>query len=178
MSDENRDTSPLDIVRTMPRHWGYIFRHYTAPDRQRLAKSLSKVCHRRRIKFLIAGDWRLACKISADGIHMPEGLMRDRPASPFLLHYRSKIITTSAHAASGLRHAFRLSVNAVFLSPVYPTASHPNVKPLGTMTFSAHARSSLIPVYALGGLKRRDSVQLRAVGASGIAGISFAEENV
>ncbi len=178
MSDENRGKSPLEIILTLPRHWGYIFRHYNAPGRQKLAKSLAKACRRRGIKFLIAGDWRLAYEVSADGIHIPEGLIRSRPASPFLLHYRSKIITTSAHAASGLRHASRMSVSAVFLSPVYPTLSHPSATPIGTMAFSAFVRSSLIPVYALGGLKKRDSAQLRAVGASGIAGIGLAEENV
>ncbi len=177
MSDEKRGKSPLDIVGTLPNHWGYIFRHYNHPERKTLANDLAKICRRRGIMLLVAGDWRLACKVGADGAHMPEWLMKSRPVSPCLLHFRSKIITTSAHGPSGLRQAFRLSVNAAFLSPVYPTPSHPTAMPIGRQAFAALVRSSLIPVYALGGVRQRDRLQLMAVGASGIAGIRLAEES-
>lgn len=174
MSDSDRDHNPLEVVRALPANWGYIFRHYDHPNRRALAKRVAKICQRRGIILLVGSDWKLAREIGADGIHMPEGVIKNTPASPYVLQYRTKIITTSAHDRTGLRAACNLPIKAVLLSPIYRTLSHPKAKPIGTMGFAAFVRLSSKPMYALGGVKRGDLKRLRALGVLGIAGISLA----
>ena len=48
--------------------------------------------------------------------------------------------------------AERARADGVFLSPVFPTCSHPGGETLGRETFLALARSTTLPVIALGGM--------------------------
>lgn len=176
MTDDIRLPDPVTTAKTLPSHWGLIFRHYEAPNRRQLARTLATVCRARGLLLLIAADWRLACEVDADGVHMPEGIVREHIISPVLNATRSRLLTTSAHSQSGLRLAAAINADGVFLSPVKPTESHTNGIPLGVLPFAAMARQSRVPVYALGGIGDEDAHRLQALGAAGIAGISLAQE--
>jgi len=69
-----------------------------------------------------------------------------------------------------------MAADAVVLSPVEATISHPDVKPLGALRFAALARAIPSPVYALGGITLAQHKRLQALGAKGIAGIGFLKE--
>ena len=77
----------------------------------------------------------------------------------------------SCHDAVSLQHAQHLGCDAVLLSPVHATASHPDAPVLGWERFQALAKSCDIPVFALGGLKPQDLAQAQQYSAYGIAGI-------
>lgn len=175
-TDDVRLPDPVHVAATLPQNWGIIFRHYACKNRRSLAHKLAKVCHARGLLFLIAADWRLACEVHADGVHMPEGILRKNTVSPVLNATRTLLLTTSAHRATGLHLASSLNADAVFLSPVNATASHDEAPPIGVLPFAAMARASRLPVYALGGVGSSDALRLHALGAAGLAGISLAEE--
>ncbi len=178
MTDDVRMPDPVEVARTLPPHWGLIFRHYRSPNRRPLAHDLAAICRARGLVLLIAADWRLACEVDANGVHMPEGLARRKSISPLLNATRSRLLTTSAHGPPGMRLAASIKADGVFLSPVKRTASHTNIAPLGVLPFAAMARQSRVPVYALGGIEDQDALRLRALGAAGIAGISLAREKL
>jgi thiamine-phosphate pyrophosphorylase len=78
------------------------------------------------------------------------------------------IITAAAHslrALMGLRE-----IDAVFLSPVFATTSHPGARALGPARAALIARAAPVPVYALGGITARNA-GLLAPSFSGIAAI-------
>lgn len=79
------------------------------------------------------------------------------------------IITSSAHALRALMHVAHL--DAVFLSPVFATASHRGAKPLTPVRAAMIAAQAMVPVYALGGVTVRNGALL-APAFSGIAAIS------
>jgi thiamine-phosphate pyrophosphorylase len=54
---------------------------------------------------------------------------------------------------------------------VFPTASHPGAPHLGAVRFAALARSTEMPVYALGGIDAENVMRLRQAGIAGIAAI-------
>ncbi|OOR89915.1 hypothetical protein B0181_05750 [Moraxella caviae] len=60
---------------------------------------------------------------------------------------------------------------AILLSPVLPTATHPEAAGLGFERFGELAGLSDVPVFALGGLKPDDLAQCQAYGAWGVSGI-------
>ena len=174
MTDDLRLPDPLAVARTMPCEWGIVFRHYASPRRRQLAQELAIICAARGVVLLVAADWRLACEVGADGIHMPERALRTGLASQVLTACRARYLTVSAHGPTGLRLAKSMQADGVFLSPVKRTASHADVAPLGVLRFAALAQTCRVPVYALGGLDYEDAPRLSALGAAGIAGVGLA----
>lgn len=80
-------------------------------------------------------------------------------------------VGASCHNAEELALAARLGCDFATLSPVLPTASHPDAEPLGWPRFARLAEAAALPVYALGGLDPGDLMEARLHAAQGVAGI-------
>lgn len=140
-----------------------IARAKTGGARAALAQSLAAISH---IRLLIAGDAALAADIGADGLHLPQA--RAREAGHWRARFPDWIITAAAHdpaAVRQMRHA-----DAVLLSPVFPTASHPGAAALGPLRAAAIAAAAPVPVYALGGVDAKSAARLGPA-FSGLAAI-------
>lgn len=168
LTDE-RIPDPRPLVRRLPPGCGVVLRHYESPERAELACDLARLCRARRLVFLVAADASLAAAVRADGLHLPEGLARTAARPLAWLRRRGGLLTVAAHSPAALRRAARLGADAALLSPVFPTASHPESRPLGPRRFAALARSSPLPVYALGGVNARRMRLLAGSGAAGVA---------
>jgi 8-oxo-dGTP diphosphatase len=134
----------------------------------RRAALLLARCHAAGAALLLHGDPALLQAVAADGVHLPArhlaGLaQRPVPAGLWL--------AASVHDAAELRQAERISVDFVTLSPVLPTASHPQAATLGWKDFAGLAAMAVMPVYALGGMTPADIDQARAAGGQGVAGM-------
>ena len=77
----------------------------------------------------------------------------------------------ACHDLVSLQKAQVLGYDAVILSPVLATESHPEAHGLGWDTFASYVESIDIPVFALGGLKPNDLEIAQQHGAYGVAGI-------
>ncbi|MDD9317732.1 NUDIX domain-containing protein [Acinetobacter lactucae] len=77
----------------------------------------------------------------------------------------------ACHDAVSLKQAQQVGCDAVFISPVKPTTTHPEAVALGWERFSELARNSQIPVFALGGVHPDDLATAQLHGAYGLAGI-------
>ena len=69
--------------------------------------------------------------------------------------------------------AFREGADIVFLSPVFPTQSHPGAPALGPVRFGLMARGAAGPVLALGGMTPQRARRLQPLGAAGFGAIDF-----
>ena len=78
----------------------------------------------------------------------------------------------ACHDLLSLDRAQQLGFDAVILSPVLHTATHPDAKPLGWEQFEILAKDVNIPVFALGGLKPDALKMAQQHGAFGVAGVS------
>ena len=156
MTDERQGDGLLDAVARLPEGAGIVFRHY----------SLAEVARRdlfERVRaaapgpVLLAGPAAQAVAWGADGSHgrgRGEGL-RSAPV----------------HDHAQIRAAERDGAALLFLSPVYPTASHPGARTLGLAHFAWLARRTTLPVIALGGMNAARGRRLASFGAYGWAGI-------
>lgn len=170
ISDSARSADLRASLRRLPKGSGFIFRHYEMQGRENHARELRHLCRQRRILFLVAGDWRLALRVRADGVHFPEALAGK--ASMARASQPHAILTAAAHDAGALARAFRAGADAALLSPVFPTRSHPGAASLGAARFAGLVRRSPLPVIALGGIHAANVRRLLASGAVGIAGVS------
>ena len=75
-SDEARGQDPMELINRLPEGSGFIFRHYLYPSREHLALKVVNACRDRNLLCFIAGDLQLCIDTKADGIHLPERLLR------------------------------------------------------------------------------------------------------
>lgn len=153
LTDAAREIDPSAQVARLKPTDALIYRHYewTRRDRLALARALREVCGTNGTPFLVAGDYHLACEVQADGLHLP-ALMTKRGAKWKERVKPGWIVTASAHSEAEVRHAASAGADAVLLSPVYATGSHPGAQTLGVIRFAKLAASAAMPVYALGGV--------------------------
>ena len=159
MTDPRLGAGLMAAVRKLPFGSGVVFRHYDLPDAQRRAlfQQIARLCRQRGHQLLIAGDggdW------AADGVHgQPQ-------------HYPPQILSMPVHNIAEIRHAKQIGADLVFLSPLFPTRSHPGGKALGMLRFSALARLAMpMRVIALGGVTRNRARMVIVRKAYGWAGI-------
>jgi thiamine-phosphate pyrophosphorylase len=145
------DPQRMDIValaQTLPPGLcGVVFRHDGAPNRAGLARRLRAICRARRLVLVIAGDAKLALALQA-GLHLRGGARPDATRLP-----RHMLRTASVHNALELRRARDNFVNVMFMSPAFPTRSHPGAAALGGHRWRGLARRAApAKAYALGGI--------------------------
>jgi thiamine-phosphate pyrophosphorylase len=163
MMTDDRAADWATAARRLPSGSVVVVRSRDAAKRRALAEQLAGLA-----RLLIADDPMLASDIGANGLHLPEARMRE--ASHWRARFPHWIITSSAHSLRALMQARAL--DAVFLSPVFATASHKGAQPLTPVRAAFIAALSPVPVYALGGITARNAALLAPV-FSGIAGINL-----
>ena len=84
----------------------------------------------------------------ADAAYGPPAMLARGPAIMRLV---------TVHCLREIAMARRARADAVLLSPVYPTRSHPGAKLLGPSRFRLLAARAKVPVIALGGMSKRGS---------------------
>lgn len=152
MTDERQGERLWTALERLPRGAGVVFRHYRLGPRERrlLFLKVRALCRRRRLVLVAAGD----ALPGAAGSHARRG---------------RGLVTWSAHNLREIRAAEQAGAQAIFLSPVFPTRTHPGRRALGERRFALLARRTRLPVIALGGMDARRFARLR--GAYGWAAI-------
>lgn len=166
VTDSAHLPDPVAAARRLPHGCAVLLRHYEDPARERLAVELAAVCNSGGHLLLIGGDADLARRVGAGGLHLPQ-----RDVARFTREEWPGVVTAAAHSAAAVGMARTRGADAVLLSPVFATASHPETEPLGVDRFAAIAGAARLPVYALGGISAANSESLRASGAAGIAAV-------
>ncbi|HET7843058.1 MAG TPA: Nudix family hydrolase [Xanthomonadales bacterium] len=110
----------------------------------------------------------LVAELGLDGVQLPASYWRTngRPALP-----PGALVGASCHDAGELARARDAGADFVVLGHVSATATHRDREPLGWDAFAALARTSALPVFAIGGLAPVDLPRAIAHGAFGVAGI-------
>ena len=139
-------------------------------DYAALAQPLAALCQKYQAMLICNTSIAHWHGLELGGLHLNGRQLRQcraRPVPDFVL------LGASCHDVQSVEQANALGVDYLTLSPVAPTASHPDAAPLGWSRFAELVKQARAPVYALGGLGPADIAQARRLGAQGIAGIRF-----
>jgi len=155
MTDERMGDSLWDALERLPKGSGVVFRHYALERAERVAifRKLSIIAHRRHLIVLRAGPYRLR---GEDGVHGARGA----GLTSWAVHDRAEAVA-----------ARRAGADLVFVSPIFPTASHPGAPTLGRVRAGLVTRGLAMPVIALGGMDAKRARQLKALRFHGWAAI-------
>ncbi len=165
LTDRTRIPNPEIILRMLPKGVAVVLRDYQMPQRTTFARRLKSICDQRGLKLIIGGDVALAHAINADGIHLPSWLTPDKSA------LESLMVTASCHSAQEIERAAQLGAHIAFLSPAFPTDSHPGSAYLGPQQFDEMAATAAIPVMGLGGIDVTNAAKLAGPNVAGFGAI-------
>lgn len=135
---------------------------------RQLASAALERCRERGAQLLLNADPAWVNQLGADGLHLNGSRLSSFQKRPLT---ESLLVSASCHNQEELNKAEMLGLDFVLLSPVLPTSSHPDAKPLGWERFRELVEGCSLPVYALGGMSRDMVTQAVANGGQGVAAI-------
>lgn len=164
VSDARNDARLEPLLRRLPRGSGLVFRHYhlAKPLRRARFERLRRLGRRRQHVIVLSGTARTAREWKALGAYGAPRKLARGPALPRLV---------TAHSLREIGQANRLRADAILLSPVFRTRSHPGAASLGPVRFRLLARYARAPVIALGGMNQARARRLGAARWAAIDGI-------
>jgi thiamine-phosphate pyrophosphorylase len=161
VSDARSDARLEFALARLPRGSGLIYRHYHLPPKERRARfeALAAIARAHGHWLVLAGTVREARAWRADGAYGPPSRLARGPAALRLV---------TAHSLAEIAMARRARADAVVLSPVFATRSHPGARVLGPLRFRLLAARAGVRVVALGGM---DAARRRRIGCTAWAAI-------
>ncbi len=120
-------------------------------------------------KVLINSEVELAHEIKAHGVHLSSGQLMHLSVRPDF-----DWCGASVHNERELAKAVSLGLDFAILGHVLSTPSHPGIAGMGWGKFSEIVKGCPIPVYALGGLEKKDIGCAQSQGAHGVSLLSAA----
>lgn len=174
-SDERIVASMTDLAALLPPGSGIVLRHDSLAKgpRWRLARRLMRIARARRLVVLLAGSPAETRRWRMDGVH----LRQHRAGEAGRARDLGLLLTMPVHDGREARRAHRAGAQAVFISPLHPTRSHPDAPALGMAAWLRLARLSATHAIALGGMTPARARGLnRTSGYAGWAAIDAWEE--
>lgn len=165
LSDARNDRTLEDALEGLPGGSGFVFRHYHLDpgERRERWEMLRSNCRSKNHLLVLSAPAETARAWSADGVYGPPERIAD--ASAIL-----RIATV--HNAGEITAAEAAGADALMLSPVFATRSHPGAPVLGPEGFHALARQTHLPVIALGGMTAERARDLGVARWAAIDGLS------
>lgn len=163
------DKFKKDEIKNINKNIAIIYRNYDKKIDINLIKSIKKSLKKKKIKFFIANNIKIALKLNLDGIYIPSF----NNSLKINLYSKKKkfLIIGSAHNLKEIKIKEKQGVNAIFLSPLFKT--NKTKKILGSLKFNILSKETNKKLIALGGINHTNLQKLRILNAYGFASISF-----
>lgn len=171
VTDERQGDALLASVAALPERSGILFRHYRTSKAERLAmyQEVRNIAWNAGHVLMLSDSVATAYRWQADGIHLPSFVKNKRIVARYA-RQRSLLVCASAHDEAEVR-TVKAVADFIFVSPIFPTRSHPGQDTLGLEGLAVLARRTWKPVIAMGGVDAAKFDDLAESGAYGWAAI-------
>ncbi len=146
---------------------GIIYRNYTKKLDKNLILELKHYCKKRKLKFFISNNFKVAHQLKLDGAYIPSFNANFRH-----LNYQLRknfIVLGSAHNIREIKIKELQKINLIFLSSIFKK----NKNYLGMNKFSNLKKITKTQVIALGGVSKNNIKKLKLINCFGFAGITY-----
>jgi len=145
-----------------------IYRNYSTKTVDRLLiLKIRNYCKKKKIKFFISNNIKLAINLNLDGVYLPSFNQNFNH-----LGYSFKknfVIVGSAHNNKEIKIKEKQGVSAIFLSSLFKK----NKNYLGINKFKLLSKLTNKKIVALGGISIKNKKKLKLLNCVGFAGISY-----
>ena len=165
---DNFDTKNIDKV---DKQTVVIFRNYELNKKHEdLLLKIKKYCTKKKIKFYISNNVKLALKLNLDGAYIPAF---NKSFKHLNYSFKKKFeIIGSAHNINEIRIKEIQQVKKIFISSLFKI----NKNYLGINKFKLMCELTRKQIVALGGVSKKNIKKLKLVNCSDFAGISYFKE--
>ena len=148
-----------------------IYRNYSSKRVNKLLiLKIKNFCKKKRIKFFLSNNIKLAIKLNLDGAYIPAF---NKNTNHLSYSYRKNfVIIGSAHNNKEIKTKESQNVSRIFLSSVFKN----NKNYLGINKFKLLSKLTNKKIIALGGISSKNLKKLKLVNCFGFSGISFFEK--
>jgi thiamine-phosphate pyrophosphorylase len=165
---DNFDTKNIDKV---DKQTVVIFRNYELKKKDEvLLLKIKKICKKKKLKFYLSNNIKLALKLSLDGAYIPS-FNKSFNHLNYSLKKEFEIIG-SAHNINEIRVKEIQRVKKIFISSLFKM----NKNYLGINKFKLICALTKKRTVALGGISKKNIKKLRLVNSPDFAGISYFKE--
>jgi len=152
---------------------GIIYRNYLKKQNENDIFKLRSYCNKKKIKFYISNNLKLAIKFKSHGIYIPSFNKRITLNKKNLT--KNFAIIGSAHNQMEIKKKIDQGCEAIFLSPLFKVKK--NKKYLGVCKFNLLTLKYKNKFFALGGIRKQNINILKILNIYGMAGISYLKKN-
>lgn len=173
MTDSKRLPDPRALIPRLPVGSAIIVRGFSKYEKRTLILKINMLRRKHHLKLYVSDAPELALKYRLDGIHFSENGLKSCP-DRFIKALKSRrlVITSAVHSGSALRRAEQKGIDAVLLSPVFKTQSHPDQFCLGVRQLYRWSSQTTLNCYGLGGISPHTVKKTYPCKLTGFAGIS------
>ena len=142
------------------------------------ALEIQAVCRRYGVPFVINDDVALAKEIDADGVHVGQDDMEAGDVRAIL--GADKIIGVSAHNVEEALRAERHGADYLGVGAMFHTGTKLDAEEVSREAAQEITAAVDIPVVAIGGINKKNILELKGTGVDGVALVSaiFGAENI
>jgi len=144
-----------------------IYRNYKKKTDENLIKKIKYFCKKKRIKFFVSNNFKLAIKLGLDGVYLPS-FNKDFRYNNYPLK-KDFIILGSAHNLKEIKIKEKQRVKVIFLSSIFRKKK----SYLGINKFKNLTRYTNKNIIALGGINNKNIKKLKLLNVCGYAGINL-----
>ena len=131
-------------------------------------------CKSKKIKFYIANDINLMILLKADGLFISA---RNKNLNTVILKKSKFNIIGAAHNLKEINHKEKQGCSQVLLSRIFDTSYEHKKGSLGLIRFNLIAKSTKMPLTALGGIRNQNLVKLKHLNCNSFALLSDIKKN-
>ena len=164
------DKFDTNIINRLDKQTTVIFRNYILEKiEEDIIVKIKNFCHKKRLKFFLSNNIKLAIKLKLDGAYIPSFNKRFDHLSYNLNN--KFIIIGSAHNVKEIRIKELQKVKKIILSSLFKK----NKNYLGINKFKILSNITKKEVVALGGISKENLKKLKIINNPEFAGISYFE---
>ncbi len=131
---------------------------------------IRRLCREYHVPFIINDNVEIAVKSGADGIHVGQ---HDQKALEVRKQIGEKMILgVSAQTVEQAVEAEREGADYLGVGAVFSTSTKPDASAVSKETLRAICKSVSVPVVAIGGISKKNMMELSGSGADGVALVS------
>ena len=147
-----------------------IYRNYSSKiENEEIILDIKKYCRKKKIKFYLSNNIKLAIKLNLDGVYIPSF---NKNTNHLAYSYKKNFsIIGSAHNLKEIRIKEKQKVDKIFISSLFKK----NMNFLGINKYKLLTNLTKKNVVALGGISKDNIKKLKFLKSSIFAGISYFE---